>query len=96
MWTAFGGEIADGRWYRAGDVASVDDHGYSTFMGRTDDVFKSNDYKISPFELASVFIEQPTVGEARGRADRGVRAARRMVLDHASVVLLDIVPALGT
>ena len=33
-------------------------------MGRTDDVFKASDYKISPFELESVLIEHPAVVEA--------------------------------
>ncbi|GAA1638443.1 hypothetical protein GCM10009733_039480 [Nonomuraea maheshkhaliensis] len=33
-------------------------------MGRTDDVFKASDYKVSPFELESVLIEHPAVAEA--------------------------------
>ncbi|HTY26586.1 MAG TPA: AMP-dependent synthetase, partial [Mycobacterium sp.] len=33
-------------------------------IGRTDDVFKASDYKISPFELESVLIEHPAVAEA--------------------------------
>jgi acetyl-CoA synthetase len=53
-----------GGWYRTGDVASRDDEGYITYIGRTDDVFKSSDYKISPFELESVLIEHPAVTEA--------------------------------
>src|SRR5579885_3598320 len=35
--------------YRTGDVASIDDEGYLTYVGRADDVFKSSDYRISPF-----------------------------------------------
>jgi acetyl-CoA synthetase len=58
------GRDADGRWYRTGDVASVDEDGYITYVGRTDDVFKASDYKISPFELESVLIEHPAVAEA--------------------------------
>jgi acetyl-CoA synthetase len=50
--------------YRTGDVASVDDEGYLTFVGRADDVFKSSDYRISPFELESVLIEHDAVAEA--------------------------------
>ena len=34
--------------YRTGDVASIDDDGYLTYVGRADDVFKSSDYRISP------------------------------------------------
>jgi acetyl-CoA synthetase len=33
-------------------------------VGRTDDVFKASDYRISPFELESVLIEHPAVAEA--------------------------------
>src|SRR3569623_1663921 len=36
-------------WYRTGDEASIDDDGYIRFIGRGDDVFKSSDYKVSPF-----------------------------------------------
>jgi len=50
--------------YRTGDVAAVDDDGYLTYIGRTDDVFKSSDYRISPFELESALIEHPAVAEA--------------------------------
>lgn len=54
----------EGTHYRTGDVAMVDADGYLTFVGRADDVFKSSDYRISPFELESVLIEHPAVAEA--------------------------------
>jgi acetyl-CoA synthetase len=50
--------------YRTGDVAAIDDDGYLTYVGRADDVFKSSDYRISPFELESILIEHPAVAEA--------------------------------
>ncbi|MEO5854302.1 MAG: AMP-binding protein [Nocardioides sp.] len=50
--------------YHTGDIAHRDDDGYITYVGRTDDVFKASDYKISPFELESVLIEHPAVAEA--------------------------------
>jgi acetyl-CoA synthetase len=55
---------ADGEVYRSGDVVFVDDEGYFTFVGRSDDVFKSSDYRISPFELESVLLEHEAVAEA--------------------------------
>src|ERR1700758_3511323 len=55
---------AEGALYRSGDVVFVDDEGYLTFVGRSDDVFKSSDYRISPFELESVLIEHEAVAEA--------------------------------
>ncbi|MBJ7337507.1 AMP-binding protein [Mycolicibacterium sp.] len=56
--------VTDGGYYHTGDVASRDAEGYVTYIGRTDDVFKASDYKISPFELESVLIEHPAVAEA--------------------------------
>jgi acetyl-CoA synthetase len=50
--------------YHTGDVASRDADGYITYVGRSDDVFKASDYRISPFELESVLIEHPAVAEA--------------------------------
>jgi len=57
-------EAMAGGFYHTGDVASIDQDGYITYVGRTDDVFKASDYKISPFELESVLIEHPAVAEA--------------------------------
>ncbi|GAA1238716.1 AMP-binding protein [Kitasatospora nipponensis] len=57
-------EVTAGGYYRTGDVASRDAQGYISYIGRTDDVFKASDYKISPFELESVLIEHPAVAEA--------------------------------
>jgi acetyl-CoA synthetase len=55
---------ADGDIYRSGDVVFADDEGYLTFVGRSDDVFKSSDYRISPFELESILLEHESVAEA--------------------------------
>ena len=55
--------VHDG-FYHTGDIAHRDADGYLTFVGRTDDVFKSSDYRLSPFELESVLIEHPAVREA--------------------------------
>ena len=50
--------------YHTGDVGSRDADGYITYVGRSDDVFKASDYRISPFELESVLIEHDAVAEA--------------------------------
>ncbi|RZA33351.1 MAG: AMP-dependent synthetase [Lysobacteraceae bacterium] len=50
--------------YHTGDTAMVDQDGYYFYVGRNDDVFKSSDYRISPFELESVLVEHEDVLEA--------------------------------
>ncbi|HEV8174181.1 MAG TPA: AMP-binding protein [Actinoplanes sp.] len=53
-----------GGYYHTGDIGSRDADGYITYVGRTDDVFKASDYRISPFELESVLIQHEAVVEA--------------------------------
>jgi len=59
-----GGGAMSGGYYRTGDVAQRDADGYITYVGRADDVFKSSDYRISPFEVESALIEHALVAEA--------------------------------
>ena len=51
-------------FYRTGDEARRDADGYVHFVGRGDDVFKSSDYRISPFEIESALLEHDAVAEA--------------------------------
>jgi acetyl-CoA synthetase len=53
-----------GGYYHTGDIARRDADGSITYIGRTDDVFKSSGYKVSPFELESVLVEHPAIVEA--------------------------------
>jgi acetyl-CoA synthetase len=57
-------EAMAGGYYRTGDIGSRDADGYLTYVGRSDDVFKASDYKISPFELESALLEHEAVAEA--------------------------------
>ncbi|WP_225845975.1 AMP-binding protein [Streptomyces sp. HPF1205] len=57
-------EAMGGGYYRTGDIGRRDADGYITYVGRSDDVFKSSDYKISPFELESALLEHEAVAEA--------------------------------
>jgi len=57
-------ELLGGDYFRTSDVARRDADGYYWYVGRADDVFKSSDYRISPFELESALIEHEAVAEA--------------------------------
>ncbi|MEW1865611.1 AMP-binding protein [Streptomyces sp. NBC_00669] len=57
-------EAMAGGYYHTGDIGHRDADGYITYVGRSDDVFKSSDYKISPFELESALLEHEAVAEA--------------------------------
>ncbi len=56
-------EIFKGGWYLTGDTAYRDEEDYFYFVGRVDDVFKSLDYRISPFEVESEIIVNPAILE---------------------------------
>ena len=47
-----------GGYFHTGDVAQRDADGVLTFVGRTDDIFKSSDFTVSPFavELSLIHI----------------------------------------
>ncbi len=51
-------------YFHTSDVASRDAEGFLTFVGRTDDVFKASDFKVSPFEVESILLTHPSVAEA--------------------------------
>jgi acetyl-CoA synthetase len=57
-------ELLGGAYYRTSDVATRDADGYYWYVGRADDVFKSSDYRVSPFELESALLEHASVAEA--------------------------------
>ena len=50
--------------FHTSDVAVRDAEGFLTFVGRTDDVFKASDFKVSPFEVESILLTHPAVAEA--------------------------------
>jgi acetyl-CoA synthetase len=53
-----------GGWYLTGDLVRRDRDGYFWFIGRGDDVIKSAGHLIGPFEVESVLLEHPAVGDA--------------------------------
>ncbi len=71
-------------YYYTGDRASVDEDGFWWFVGRADDVIKSSDYRIGPFEVESTLVEHPAVMEA---AVIGAPDPNRYQLVKAYVIL---------
>lgn len=47
-----------------GDKAYKDEDGYCWFVGRDDDVIKSSDYRIGPFEIESILLEMDEILES--------------------------------
>ena len=57
-------EVFKHELYYTGDKAYRDKEGYLWFVGRDDDVIKSSDYRIGPFEVESILLEHPSVLES--------------------------------
>jgi benzoate-CoA ligase len=84
-----------GQWTRAGDKYTVDDDGYYTYGGRSDDMLKVSGMYVSPFEVEAVLQTHPDVLEA---AVVGVADEQQLVKPKAYVVARPGVtptPALG-
>jgi benzoate-CoA ligase family protein len=77
-------KVLVGGWYDTGDTFRRDAHGYYTYCGRSDDVFKVSGRWVSPYEIESVLVQHPKVLEAAviGRKDEHglVRADAWVVL----------------
>ncbi|HEX4018458.1 MAG TPA: class I adenylate-forming enzyme family protein [Frankiaceae bacterium] len=59
---ATAGALADG-WYRTGDLASVDDDGYLSIVGRAHDVIRSGGESVVPSEVEAVLAGLPGAAE---------------------------------
>ncbi|MBX6765962.1 MAG: AMP-binding protein, partial [Actinomadura rubrobrunea] len=53
-----------GEWLRTGDKYVVDDDGYHTCLGRSDDMIKAGGIWVSPTEVEQVLVTHPSVAEA--------------------------------
>ncbi|CAI7858325.1 unnamed protein product, partial [Closterium sp. NIES-53] len=52
-------------WFRTGDIASVDSHGYWQIHGRASvDIIKTRGFKVSALEIESKLLEHPLISEA--------------------------------
>jgi len=53
-----------GDWTRSGDKYTMDEEGYYTYCGRTDDMLKVGGIYVSPFEVEGALLTHPDVLEA--------------------------------
>jgi acyl-CoA synthetase (AMP-forming)/AMP-acid ligase II len=53
--------IVAGGWLRSGDLATMDERGYITIVGRTKEMFKSGGYNVYPREIEAVIERHPNV-----------------------------------
>ena len=58
------GDSFDGGWFRTGDVATVDEHGFIEIVDRTKDLVKSGGEWISSLQLEAALVEHPAIREA--------------------------------
>ena len=79
-------EVFKHQLYYTGDKAYTDQDGYIWFIGRDDDVIKSSDYRIGPFEVESVLLEHEAIVES---AVVGSPHAAKGFLVKAFIVLGD-------
>jgi len=48
-------------WLKSGDLATIDERGYITIVGRTKEMFKSGGYNVYPREIEAVIEKHPNV-----------------------------------
>jgi benzoate-CoA ligase len=72
-----------GSWTRAGDKYVVDQNGYYTYCGRSDDMLKVSGMYVSPFEVEAALLSHPDVLEA---AVIGAEDEQRLIKPKAYVV----------
>ena len=71
MRTYYPSDIADGRYYVAGDSAYRDEDGYFWILGRIDDVLNVSGHRLGTMEIESALVAHALVAEAAvvGRPD---------------------------
>src|SRR5690606_30645754 len=62
--TYFPPEVHGGRYYIAGDGATIDEDGYYRVMGRIDDVLNVSGHRLGTMEVESALVAHPLVAEA--------------------------------
>lgn len=77
-------EVMRGDWFVTSDLAEIDDDGYVTYLGRSDDVMNAMGYRVSPVEVEGALAGAPGVAE--------VAVAALDVGDGVSIICAWVVP----
>lgn len=77
-------EVMRGEWFVTSDLAELDEDGYLTYHGRSDDVMNAMGYRVSPVEVEDALAGTPGVGE--------VAVTALDVGDGVSVICAWVVP----
>ncbi|OJV51991.1 MAG: branched-chain amino acid aminotransferase [Bacteroidetes bacterium 43-16] len=80
--------------YYTGDKAYRDAAGYLWFVGRDDDVIKSSDYRVGPFEVESILLEHNQILESAVVGSphpvKGFEVKAFIILSHAADATEDL------
>jgi acyl-CoA synthetase (AMP-forming)/AMP-acid ligase II len=60
---ALGRRIFDGRWWRSGDMGTLDEDGYLYLQGRIDDMIISGGINVFPSQIEDAVLSHPRVSE---------------------------------
>lgn len=76
-------DTIQGHWIRTGDKYAIDEYGYFTYQGRSDDMLKAGGIWVSPVEVECTLVEHPAVMEC---AVVGVQDEAGLIKPKAFVV----------
>lgn len=88
-------EVMRDEWFTGGDIGSIDDDGYVTHLGRSNEIMKALGYRVAPQEVESVLSSHPAVAEVacaelRVREDVTVIAAYVVLQSSCSASVKEI------
>ena len=69
-------QVFRGEWFVGGDLGSIDDDGYVTHLGRSNELMNAGGYRVSPQEVEAALARCP--GVSRSRVHGNSRAQRRL------------------
>jgi acyl-coenzyme A synthetase/AMP-(fatty) acid ligase len=82
-------EVFHSEWFTGGDLGSIDDDGYITHLGRSNELMNAGGYRVSPLEVEAAIARCPAVAEVacaevRVRSDVSIIAAFVVAADGAT------------